>query len=109
MNAIKIKRVLFLFLCVGILAGCTSEVGAVEKSKQSNITKYKYDDDSQFKVVHDESIKNFDEGRVTITILAHTKTKVMYLQTEKFSQGYGVGLEVMLDEHGNPLLYDGEF
>ena len=44
-----------------------------------------------------ENIKDSTINGLTITILVYKETKAMYMMTEKYSQSYGVGLEVLVD------------
>lgn len=109
---------LLIILLISILTGCTAELyekdeidaALYEKNEidtdQYDPNTYKYSNDSRFKVV---SIENIEDGTInglTIIVLVDKKTKVMYMQTEKFQSGYGITLQVLLDAEGKPLLYD---
>lgn len=65
-------------------------------------------DTSRFKVLLKENVVDGPLTEVTVTVLVDKVTRVMYVQTVKSSfYGYGVGLTVMVDQDGDPLIYAG--
>lgn len=83
----KFICLLLSILCIFSFAGCV-EYYEPETTQQENMTEF---------------IKIGCEGAKWI--LVHKETKVMYLLVKS---GYGVGLTVIVDENGNPLLWEGE-
>lgn len=62
--------------------------------------------DNRFDLISSEKIKDGTNNGITLRVLVDKETKVMYLLTEKFQSGYGVGLQVMVDKDGKPLIYN---
>lgn len=65
---------------------------------------------SRFKVVYSERGSSRD---TVLSIYVDTTTKVQYLytctsQSTGYGKGVGVGITILVDEYGNPLLYEGE-
>ncbi|MDT8718308.1 hypothetical protein IAI10_16695 [Clostridium sp. 19966] len=57
------------------------------------------------------SVENIDDGTANgenISILVDKETKIMYMQIEKYQAGYGLGLQVMVDKDGKPLIYNSD-
>ncbi|CAB1249652.1 DUF6440 family protein [Clostridium sp. MT-14] len=96
----KIIDVILMCLVIVMLAGCDSSTNQYKPST------YKYDSNSKFKIVSVEEINDGSINGMTISTLVDKSTRVMYLQTEKYSDGYAIGLQVLVDKDGKPLIYD---
>lgn len=95
------KKIIYIFIISTlaiILSGCT-----IKKNEPST---YKYTDDNRFTIVKTEKIDDGTTNGLTIKIIVDKETKVMYMQTEKYSGAFAVGLEIMLDKEGKPLIYN---
>lgn len=73
-----------------------------------NPSSYQYSTNSRFKVVSVETIDDGTTNGENISILVDKETKIMYMQTQKFQSGYGLGLEVMVDKDGKPVIYNSD-
>lgn len=85
----KLNKFLVALLCI-ILLFCVSSCSSFESALIP-------EDEKMFVVL--------PCGNPNIQIFVHKETRVMYLFCKS---GYGVGLTVMLDENGYPLLYEGD-
>lgn len=104
------KRIISVILICGIsfaLTGCDSVLPWVSKQSKPDTYVYKTND-SRFKIVSTEEIKEGSVNGLTISILVDKETNVMYIQSEKFQSGYGLSLEVMVGQDGKPLIYNGD-
>lgn len=90
-----------LFGCSVAESGSESDYASADK-----VSTYKSSTaDGRFKVVSKQTIDDGTNNRLTIKVLVDKDTRVMYMQTEMFQAGYGIGLQVMCDANGKPLLY----
>lgn len=80
-----------------------------QESQESKTDNCEYKaDDGRFKIVSTEKVDDGKTKDMTILILVDKETNVMYIQSEKYSCGWGLSLEVMVDKDGKPLIYNGE-
>lgn len=100
------KRVITLIIIVLALVYISVFFAAIFMSKgEKNESSWAYDEDARFIPIEDEYYKG-NGGGVYISTFYDVETKVMYVLT-KGAGGGGVGFTVMVDEEGNPLLYEG--
>jgi len=104
------KKIISVILICGIsfaLTGCDSDLSWVSKQSKPHTYVYKTND-SRFKVVSADEIDDGTVSGLTISILIDKETNIMYMQSEKYQSGYGLSLEVMVDQDGKPLIYNGD-
>jgi hypothetical protein len=107
----KILITILISLSVNTLIGCSAKNTTPQNTEvtQTNSATYKYNPkDSRFKIVSVEQIDDGTTGGITISTLVDRETKVMYMQTEKYKGGYGIGLQVLVDKDGKSLIYNGK-
>ena len=93
----NIKKVLcfliIITLCVSILTSCSNK-----KTENGNAI-FVIDDNITFVKVKESS--HFE-------LYVHKETKVIYIATGGTSNVYQGGITPLVDENGNPILYEGE-
>ncbi|NFO58518.1 hypothetical protein FDB39_17045 [Clostridium botulinum] len=97
-NKKKIILVLIITLMLNII-GCKKGQDLFNKST-------KYNNSDRFKIVSVQKIDDDEINGINIFILVDKETKIMYMQTEKFYDGYSTALQVMVDTDGKPLIYN---
>jgi hypothetical protein len=107
------KKKIGIFVCICLLpfifTGCNKgemQQAVVNLPKKENSESYLYSPNSRFKIVLEENINDGMGKGIWISILVDKETKVMYMLTEKVQGGYGMGLQIMVDESGKPLIYN---
>jgi hypothetical protein len=92
----KIVSIILICLIIEVLTGCDSLSSFKNDTDQKNPSSYQYHpNNGGFRVISVEKIDDGTNGGITISTLVDKRTNVMYLQTEKFQSGYGVGLQVL--------------
>lgn len=92
----NMKKILITIL---ILALCILFAGCAERDEDERRVYYVCEGITFVEVVVYDGVKQ------PYVILVHKETRVMYV---KESEPYQGGMSVMLDENGNPLLWEGE-
>lgn len=101
------KRIVKIVTIVGILT-VSLMLGGCSLGQKENMDTHSYVTGNRFKILYTETIHDGTADKIVLTTLVDKTTGVMYVQTEKCKDEYGIGLAVLVDKDGNPLLYDEE-
>ena len=88
--------------------GTTSVSTSVEDAlmpTQKNINSYELDGNISFVPVSYQYVKDGTTNGLDIVQYVDLSTGVTYVYLEKYKSGYGITMEMLVDEDGNPLIY----
>lgn len=100
---------MLIFLLVVLMlinVGCVTVVN--EESNSRNERSISEKETERFVLISKQKIDDNSINGITINLLVDKETKVMYVFTTKYQHGYGAGMEVLVDENGKPVIYEGE-